>query len=152
MSEEEDRAARQARMSKALSTAYLSHQITQLEDQVQATKLGGQNGSGGGARKNRFANNKRRQESAAAAARPAGRGPGQQSHGGEKDHRDRLVLDSSVMIFALPKVRAMLKCGSQLVIPLEGESMLNSTIPVRSVALKTVQTSHLLQSLKRWIS
>jgi hypothetical protein len=128
--------ARQARLSKALSAAYISHQITQLEDKVQGGEAGKRSGSPSTNRRGGRGGQRggHRDGRGGGAGGGGGRGrdreQGRQAQGRGGPDRDRcreqqprrVVLDTSALLFALPRVRNLVKNQAEVVVPLEGDS------------------------------
>ena len=129
-------AARQARLSKALSAAYLSHQITQLEDKVQGAQAS--RSPNGHSRGN---NGRPPTDHGGRGHQRGGRGQGRGGEGNGRssnervssdrfqDKPDRWVLDTSALVFALPRIRSAFKNNAELVVPLEGDFRVCSSSP-----------------------
>ncbi|GHJ90241.1 hypothetical protein NliqN6_6643 [Naganishia liquefaciens] len=111
MADDAARAERQARLSKALSAAYLSHQIEQLEDRVTTNLNLGNRGRGRGRRGRRPQGQNQREGQRDVARKPAVEEPIEET---------RLVLDTSALLFALSAVTHLLRSGrAELIVPLE---------------------------------
>ncbi|KAJ9108039.1 hypothetical protein QFC20_003608 [Naganishia adeliensis] len=106
MADEAARAERQARLSKALGAAYLSHQIEQLEDRVTSNLTLGGRGRGEG-----------EDEEATVVEETVDVA----EEINEDTHAEtRLVLDTSALVFALPAITRLLRTGkAELIVPLE---------------------------------
>lgn len=104
-------AERQARLSKALSAAYLSHQIEQLEDRVTSNLTLGNRGRGRARRGRRPQAQGQGQHDQREARKPAVEEPIEET---------RLVLDTSALLFALSAITRLLRSGrAELIVPLE---------------------------------
>ncbi|KAI5451091.1 hypothetical protein NCC49_001969 [Naganishia albida] len=114
-------AERQARLSKALGAAYLSHQIEQLEDRVTSNLTLGGRGRGGRGR---------RGGNGASGGNGGGRRGNQRAPEANKVRKPaaqedtqpetRLVLDTSALVFALPTITRLLRTGrAEMIVPLE---------------------------------
>ncbi|KAJ9107709.1 hypothetical protein QFC21_001169 [Naganishia friedmannii] len=176
VSDAEERAARQARLSKALSAAYLSHQITQLEDRVQGVGILGGGHHGGGRGGQRRTDGRRATGAAAGAGKAStSRTAGNRHRGDQQEHRtpllathtqgrgkvddvlpgeaagtQRLVLDTSSLLFALPTVKRLVHPPSSD--PPQRTHYSTSNAPKRSppgaeliVPLETLRTLDLLK-------